>query len=256
MFEIDKVHFGEFLSLQRKKKGYTQKDLAQRLFVSDKAVSKWERGVSMPDISLLIPLADILEVTVTELLEAREIENVTGMDVSNVENLVKKALTFSEDTPEKKKSMKRKNGMIFAAGLLLIGFELLLLLALDYTFTDFLENNVVLVEIMSIVFGGYFLLGVKEKLPTYYEDNRISVYSDGFFRINMAGIYFNNSNWPHIIHAGRNWAIISALTYPVIYLFLSWLFPDIWNLFLRYAFLAVYLGGLFIPLYVVGKKYE
>lgn len=68
-FELDKAQFGAFLTERRKAKGYTQKDLAQRLFVSDKAVSKWERGQSLPDISLLIPLAECLGVTVTELLE-------------------------------------------------------------------------------------------------------------------------------------------------------------------------------------------
>lgn len=46
MYEIDKARFGAFVAAQRKKKGWTQKELAQRLFVSDKAVSKWERGVS------------------------------------------------------------------------------------------------------------------------------------------------------------------------------------------------------------------
>ena len=46
MFEIDKVQFGAFLLELRKEKGYTQKQLAEKLFVSDKAVSKWERGVS------------------------------------------------------------------------------------------------------------------------------------------------------------------------------------------------------------------
>ena len=46
MYEIDKEAFGTFLSQLRKEKGMTQKDLAERLFVSDKAVSKWERGVS------------------------------------------------------------------------------------------------------------------------------------------------------------------------------------------------------------------
>lgn len=46
MFEINNEKFGAFLAQLRKEKGMTQKDLAQRLFVSDKAVSKWERGVS------------------------------------------------------------------------------------------------------------------------------------------------------------------------------------------------------------------
>ena len=49
----------------------TQKELAQRLFVSDKAVSKWERGLSMPDVALLAPLSELLGVTVTELLRGQ-----------------------------------------------------------------------------------------------------------------------------------------------------------------------------------------
>ena len=59
MHEIDNAAFGRFLAARRKEKGYTQKGLAAQLFVSDKAVSKWERGLSMPDISLLIPLAEL-----------------------------------------------------------------------------------------------------------------------------------------------------------------------------------------------------
>ena len=71
MFEIDKKTFGSFLAEQRKAKGFTQRELAEKLFISDKAVSKWERGLSMPDISLLVPLAEILDVSVTELLEGK-----------------------------------------------------------------------------------------------------------------------------------------------------------------------------------------
>ena len=44
MFEVNKESFGSFVAEQRKAKGYTQRELAERLFVSDKAVSKWERG--------------------------------------------------------------------------------------------------------------------------------------------------------------------------------------------------------------------
>lgn len=46
MYKLDKRKFGSFVSRLRKEKGWTQKELAQRLFVSDKAVSKWETGVS------------------------------------------------------------------------------------------------------------------------------------------------------------------------------------------------------------------
>ena len=46
MYDLDKESFGKFLASPRKEKGLTQRQLAQKLFVSDKAVSKWERGVS------------------------------------------------------------------------------------------------------------------------------------------------------------------------------------------------------------------
>ena len=47
MYELDRKKFGAFVSELRKEKGYTQKDLAQKLLISDKAISKWETGVSL-----------------------------------------------------------------------------------------------------------------------------------------------------------------------------------------------------------------
>ena len=96
MYELDREKFGSFIARLRKEKGYTQKELAEKLSISDKAVSKWETGKSLPDISLLVPLADIMEVTVTELLEARRIEG-TQITAVPVEDMVKKALTYSEE---------------------------------------------------------------------------------------------------------------------------------------------------------------
>ena len=51
MFEIDKAKFGAFVAQLRKEKGLMQKELAEKLYVSDKAVSKWERGLSIPDVA-------------------------------------------------------------------------------------------------------------------------------------------------------------------------------------------------------------
>ena len=62
--------FGDFLKQKRQEKQLTQKELAKLLFVSDSAVSKWEKGVAHPDISLLPTLAQILEVTEHELITA------------------------------------------------------------------------------------------------------------------------------------------------------------------------------------------
>ncbi len=65
---MDKEKIGSFISALRKEKGMTQKDLADRLHVSDRTISKWERGAGLPDASLMIGLSDLLGITVNELL--------------------------------------------------------------------------------------------------------------------------------------------------------------------------------------------
>ena len=64
---------GEVISTLRKEKGLTQKELADRLNITDKAVSKWERGVACPDTQLIPKLAAILGLSVEELLNAKPV---------------------------------------------------------------------------------------------------------------------------------------------------------------------------------------
>lgn len=70
---MDNRKFGEFIYSLRKQKGWTQTELAERLNVTDKAVSKWERGVSFPDISLVEPLAEVFDVSALEILRGERI---------------------------------------------------------------------------------------------------------------------------------------------------------------------------------------
>ena len=66
---------GEFIAKKRKEKNLTQKDLAQLIGVTDKAVSKWERGLGCPDVSILEVLSKELDVSILEILKGRIIEN-------------------------------------------------------------------------------------------------------------------------------------------------------------------------------------
>ncbi|MEG2751405.1 MAG: helix-turn-helix transcriptional regulator, partial [Anaerorhabdus sp.] len=84
MHTIDNIKFGEFLIELRKEKGYTQKDVAERLGVSDKAVSKWERGLSFPDITLLEPLANMFNITLTELYHSERIKEGEKLDKEQI----------------------------------------------------------------------------------------------------------------------------------------------------------------------------
>ena len=69
--------FGAFLQARRKEMGMTQAQLSEKLHVTDKAVSRWERGVGLPDIQLLEPLAQALDLSLTELIRSERIEENT-----------------------------------------------------------------------------------------------------------------------------------------------------------------------------------
>lgn len=73
---MDRYKFGDFIYNQRKKLGLTQDELGRKLGVTNKAVSKWETGETVPEITLLEPLAKILNVTVDELLTQKKPEMI------------------------------------------------------------------------------------------------------------------------------------------------------------------------------------
>ena len=91
---MDQIKIGKFIADERKRKGYTQKQLSEKLEISDKTISKWERGNGFPEVSLLLPLCNELEITVNELLSG---ERLQAMDYKkkaeeNMVNLVREAL--------------------------------------------------------------------------------------------------------------------------------------------------------------------
>ncbi|MBQ7943219.1 MAG: helix-turn-helix transcriptional regulator [Lachnospiraceae bacterium] len=255
MFEIDKQRFGEFIAECRKQKGITQKELAEKLFISDKAVSKWERGLSMPDITLLAPLAELLGVSVAELLECRRLQENEAIDTKQADELVKKVIVLSEEEQQALNVRKRKRIMIYLASVGISVVEIMLLLLLGYTPTD-LFFYLGTAMILAVSFGIYFWIVMKEKLPTYYDENKVSIYGDGFFSMNMAGIHFNNNNWPHIIRVGRIWSVATMDILPILYLCLSLVFSKIWNMEWMAVLITPVVAGLFIPMYIVGKKFE
>ena len=68
--KMEKKKFGQFIKVSRIKKGFTQKELADRLFIDETAVSKWERGVSYPDITLISGICKNLDISEKELIES------------------------------------------------------------------------------------------------------------------------------------------------------------------------------------------
>lgn len=251
MFEIDKHQFGAFVSELRKEKGFTQKEVAERLFISPKAISKWETGVNIPDTSLLIPLAEMLGVSVTELLMCKRMEVDEVMDTKKVEGIVKTAIAYSEENPERAYQQRGKWGILYGISILIAAIGLLM----NHVYAQ-ITQPVAFSVLLGVVFGAYFCFFAKTKLPAYYDENKISGIHDGVVRMNIPGVRFDNSNWPYMIKVGRIWACLSMALYPLIAVGFSILLPELWRKIELGAFLVMILGGLFFPVYIVGKKYE
>ncbi len=93
---MERKSIGTFIAALRRANGMTQKDLAEKLNVSDKAVSRWERDESLPDLMLLPVIADIFHITVDELLRGErktEDEQEAAPDPARLKKQTKRVLT-------------------------------------------------------------------------------------------------------------------------------------------------------------------
>ena len=95
----DKI--GKFIQEKRKEKNLTQKALAEKLGVTDRAVSKWERGIGCPDVSILEILSKELDCSILEILKGRKIENEI-IKVTEADDYVKDSMNISKQTTKEK----------------------------------------------------------------------------------------------------------------------------------------------------------
>lgn len=93
---MDTKKFGAFLKELRKEQGYTQNQLAEKLSVSNKSVSRWERGINMPDMDILIELSDLYKVSIRELLSGERISNFQEEIKSQEEDLLNKISHYNK----------------------------------------------------------------------------------------------------------------------------------------------------------------
>ena len=100
---MDQIKIGRFIAECRKKLNLTQMQLAEKLSITDKAVSKWERGVAMPDTSIMLDLCDILSISVNELLNGEKI-NMENNNQKNEQLLLEMA-----------KELEKKNRTIWSS---------------------------------------------------------------------------------------------------------------------------------------------
>lgn len=148
---------GKFIAKCRKEKEMTQQELADRLGITDKAVSKWENGRCMPDISFLEPLSTILEVEISEILKGERIKENLEEISSAVEDVVS---SVNNHNQEKRKKVNNwlKTALILYA---IFGINN------HFHFLDFIDGNIQ-EFVNGILIGGVLYC----YLRAYLENNK------------------------------------------------------------------------------------
>lgn len=115
---MDQIKIGEFLRSLRKEKGWTQMELADQLGVSNRSVSRLENGTTLPDLSLLLVLSELYDISMDEILDGRKKEeNMTD------NKTIRKVADYS--TLMEQKRSRRMMWLFVAAFITLIGYAIL-----------------------------------------------------------------------------------------------------------------------------------
>ena len=176
---MNQVKIGKFIADERKAKGYTQKQLSELLGISDKTISKWERGNGFPEASLLLPLCNELEITVNELLTGERISKQSYKEKAeeNMVNLIKE-----------KEENKQKILLTTIIGVIsTITFVTLLLVVCFYTDVITLPIKMVLMVIAISVFGVglYVAMWGDRKIGYFKCRNCNELFTPTFMQYNM-----------------------------------------------------------------------
>ena len=249
MYQLDKQAFGAFVASLRKEKNMTQKELAEKLYLSDKAVSKWERGQSIPDPSLLVPLAECLDVTVTELLLCKKEEKPTPMERREVEQLVRTVVAAEEKSP---RAFHQKSRWFWIFPLSAAVFLVSMLLYLRFGVLDETLASICVLPALAFGFGLYFCYFAPLRLSRMYDEYKMCCFMDGCFRMNMPGMRFCNENWPYILKSCRVWCCATlAGCVPALWI-LKQLLPPLAALLVM---LVPVLFSLFGAIYFMGRRH-
>ena len=141
---MDQIRSGRLIAEERKKKGYTQRQLAEKLNISDKTISKWECGNGFPEVSLLLPLCDELGITVNDLL--------SGEIVPREDYLEKAENNMVEMIREREANKKQFTLTLLLGGVSLAAFLTLLIVVCVYTDVIPLTVKLILLAIACVIF--------------------------------------------------------------------------------------------------------
>jgi len=145
---MDPEIFGVFVQTRRKELGLNQSQLAEKLHVTPKAVSRWERGVGFPSIELLQPLADALEITIAELMQSKLLEK--DLPKEEAAQLVSQTV----ETIRQQETMNWKKKLSLYSGYAIIFFMYVFLHMIGQELESKLKGSVViLISFVVLHFG-------------------------------------------------------------------------------------------------------
>lgn len=201
---MDQVKIGRFIAELRKEKGLTQASLAGRFGISNKAVSKWENGKSLPDASIMLELCSILGITVNELLSGERIrvEDYREKAEETITNVVR------ESQEEREIVRKRRWGLGAAAAVLAV----LVLSALFYTWPRTIEQRYPALKMEECVrISGYYWPagdGAMHEFALSPEDEEFDVLLHMFSKTTFKTRLRNILPWEKsYANAGDSWGI-------------------------------------------------
>lgn len=143
---MDIMKIGNFIKTQRTELNMTQKDLAEKIGCTDKAISRWETGRGMPDMSFLIPLSNELNISVNELLMGEKFitETIASEDTEFITKIIKKNDETLVDVIEESQKKIKQKSRISLGLLILLCFQMIVF----FVIPNFVQNFVSPVEIM------------------------------------------------------------------------------------------------------------
>jgi transcriptional regulator with XRE-family HTH domain len=157
---MEQQKVGRFLKELRKEKNLTQEQLAERLNVTGRTVSRWETGSNMPDISILVELADFYEVTIPEIIDGER----KGKNMN--EEVKEAALKVAEYSNAEKKKQARIVLVYFILGIIgLVAHWTMDLVGLPETFiVGVIEGSSIGIGIGAMLLGMLYVTGVLSKI--------------------------------------------------------------------------------------------
>ncbi len=167
---MDNKKFGDFIKELRKEKQLTQKELGEKLNITDKAISKWERGLSFPDIAVLKDLAEFFEIDISELLNG---ERGKKQEI-DIEKAIQEAIENYKNIEEKKKEkvqkVKKRIGVIS-----IIIFVFALILQIVYLIIFKRHNYEYVIDALEYIINQIMILSATSSIILLLKKKKINI---------------------------------------------------------------------------------